>query len=167
MARNRAALRASLCLNPHLTASVSLHSRALVSPSQSGLRCVARSFPRNQGNGVLSCGPGLHHCPRQPNANPARRHPCEPVAVSTLDALLAEAGVARVDVVKIDVEGAECHVLEGAQRLLGRLRPRLLQVEGLRTDVVQCVREQAARHGYLVHAQTRGADQNLLVYRTS
>ena len=46
MARNRAALRASLCLNPHLTASVSLHSRALVSPSQSGLRCVARSDPR-------------------------------------------------------------------------------------------------------------------------
>lgn len=41
------------------------------------------------------------------------------VAVRTLDGLLTEEGVDRVDVVKVDVEGMEARVFDGAARLLG------------------------------------------------
>ncbi len=44
----------------------------------------------------------------------------------TLDQLVEEEGVDRVDVLKIDVEGAEMKVLVGADRLLSRLRPVVL-----------------------------------------
>ena len=45
------------------------------------------------------------------------------VRARTLDAILAEAGLSRVDVVKIDTEGAELSVLRGAQLTLARYRP--------------------------------------------
>lgn len=64
-----------------------------------------------------------------------------------------------------DVEGSECDVLDGAQNLLGQLRPRLLQIEGLRADVVKCVYEHARRFGYTVLPERRGSDQNIIVYR--
>lgn len=44
----------------------------------------------------------------------------------TLDAIIKEAGVSRVDVVKIDVEGSEFSVLKGAQETLAKYRPVLL-----------------------------------------
>jgi FkbM family methyltransferase len=45
------------------------------------------------------------------------------VPVTSLDAFLAQQNVARVDFIKMDVEGGELGVLEGAKELLGR-RPR-------------------------------------------
>ncbi len=48
------------------------------------------------------------------------------VPVRTLDAILREAAVSRVDVVKIDVEGAEQLVLNGAIETLKRFRPTVL-----------------------------------------
>ncbi|MCA0301846.1 MAG: FkbM family methyltransferase [Proteobacteria bacterium] len=50
----------------------------------------------------------------------------EDVPVETLDALAARLPIERVDVVKIDVEGAELKVLQGAADLLRRTRPILL-----------------------------------------
>jgi len=49
-----------------------------------------------------------------------------PVDCITLDQLIEEEAIDRVDVLKIDVEGAEMKVLVGADRLLSRLRPVLL-----------------------------------------
>ena len=50
-----------------------------------------------------------------------------PVQVTSLDTLLAQQNVARVDFVKMDVEGAELEVLDGAEYLLGRCpRPVIL-----------------------------------------
>lgn len=46
------------------------------------------------------------------------------VAVRPLDDLLR--GIDRLDVLKVDVEGAEGLVIEGAARVLGALRPTLL-----------------------------------------
>lgn len=50
----------------------------------------------------------------------------EQVQVETLDSVVARLGIAKVDVVKIDVEGAELKVLEGAREVLRRSRPLLL-----------------------------------------
>lgn len=50
----------------------------------------------------------------------------ELVRVTTLDALVAEKGLERVDLIKIDVQGAECLVLEGAGATLDRWHPSVL-----------------------------------------
>jgi FkbM family methyltransferase len=50
----------------------------------------------------------------------------ETVAVETLDALQQRLSLARVDVMKIDVEGAEVKVLTGGRTLLATSRPILL-----------------------------------------
>src|SRR5207244_2913504 len=52
----------------------------------------------------------------------------EPVSVRVrpLDAFLDEAGASRVDLIKIDVEGAEMMVLRGAKQTLQRHRPAII-----------------------------------------
>ncbi|HEY6983117.1 MAG TPA: FkbM family methyltransferase [Reyranella sp.] len=50
----------------------------------------------------------------------------ETVTIETLDALGARLGLARIDVVKIDVEGAELRLLSGGRTLLCQHRPILL-----------------------------------------
>jgi FkbM family methyltransferase len=50
----------------------------------------------------------------------------EQVQVETLDAVVVRLGIAKVDVIKIDVEGAELKVLEGARDVLRSSRPLLL-----------------------------------------
>ncbi len=46
------------------------------------------------------------------------------VAVKTIDRVVSELGLTRLDFIKIDVEGFELDVLEGAQRTLTELRPQ-------------------------------------------
>lgn len=48
------------------------------------------------------------------------------IALTSVDEYLQSAGVRRVDVVKMDVEGAEARVLRGAVRLLHEMRPLLI-----------------------------------------
>lgn len=59
-------------------------------------------------------------------AAPAEGGARERVRVSTLDRVVADERLPRVDVVKVDVEGAEVEVLRGARRTLERFRPLLL-----------------------------------------
>jgi len=68
-------------------------------------------------------------------------HPSEirPVLVRTLDAILQEAGINRIDFLSIDVEGAELAVLRGFS--IKRYRSRLILIED---DV-----ESRAKHNYL------------------
>ena len=57
---------------------------------------------------------------------------CEEVNVSlrSLDSLAAERGLGRLDLIKIDVEGHERQVLQGAQATLDRYRPILVMETG-------------------------------------
>ena len=58
-----------------------------------------------------------------------------PVRALTLDSLLKQLGLDRVDFVKIDVEGAESVVLEGMPEILLRYRPHvLLELHGDYSD---------------------------------
>lgn len=59
---------------------------------------------------------------------------CEPTAriavrVSTLDTVASDFGISQIDILKIDVEGAEISVLEGAKHLLRHSRIELVAVE--------------------------------------
>lgn len=60
--------------------------------------------------------------------------PRAPVRVSTLDDFLERAGLPTVDVVKLDVEGAELDVIEGAHRTLTANPGIVLVVEFLREN---------------------------------
>lgn len=48
------------------------------------------------------------------------------VAIMTLDGFVSEHGLARVDFIKVDVEGFEGRVMAGAEETLRRFRPALL-----------------------------------------
>jgi FkbM family methyltransferase len=54
------------------------------------------------------------------------RHKEVTVEVDTLDGLCARLELTRLDFLKIDVEGAELHVLEGGQKSIDRFRPAIL-----------------------------------------
>jgi FkbM family methyltransferase len=72
-----------------------------------------------------------------------------------LDDLVAEVALRRVDFVKIDVEGAELEVLEGARRMLSEFRPSLfVECHRILSDVVGWLQE----HGYTVHREKQDPD---------
>lgn len=47
------------------------------------------------------------------------------VPLTTIDTLAEELGLARVDFIKMDIEGAETNALRGAVRVMGQYRPRM------------------------------------------
>jgi FkbM family methyltransferase len=75
------------------------------------------------------------------------------VRARPLDAILQDAGVSRVDVIKIDVEGAELLVLKGAKQTLARYSPILLvevvdqQLQAMGTSAAE-LREFLRSQGY-------------------
>jgi FkbM family methyltransferase len=52
--------------------------------------------------------------------------PSHPVPMRSLDSLVAELSLRRCDVIKVDVEGYELGVFQGARRVLERLRPMIV-----------------------------------------
>jgi len=56
---------------------------------------------------------------------PEKSHPGPKVPLTTIDKLVAELKLERVDFIKTDIEGAEQKALLGAQATLARFRPRL------------------------------------------
>ena len=132
--------------------TVRVHGVALSSTAGSGTMSVPvrRRLPVH-GRAFLTTGAdGLG-----PNAEFSRQYDTE-VAVTTLDGLVARAGLDRVDVVKIDVEGAELAVLHGARATLERCHPvLLLEVEDRHLGKYGVVPEDVVRHlarfGYAAH----------------
>jgi len=69
-----------------------------------------------------SIGFGLSHLGEKKEG---RAYQTEEVEQTTLDAFVADAGLARVDFIKADIEGWEGRMLAGAQEILRRFRPTL------------------------------------------
>lgn len=98
-------LKANLALNPHL-------------------RIVAHRVGLSDHGGTATIYVPLHN-----NLGMASLHPfddpakTESIALSTLDEQVAVLGLARIDIVKIDVEGHELSVLKGGRQSLERFRP--------------------------------------------
>ncbi len=83
------------------------------------------------------------------------------VDVQTLDGLCEDAGIKRLDFVKIDVEGAELHILEGGQRTIETLRPAMLiEIEARHLSRYEYSPEQISGwlldRGYTMHTWQHG-----------
>jgi len=74
------------------------------------------------------------------------------VPAVTLDDLVAEAGPRSVSLVKIDVQGAEMLVLEGAKRMLGKMRPPLF----VEVDDRNLVDMGSSAHALVAHLEQAG-----------
>jgi FkbM family methyltransferase len=84
------------------------------------------------------------------------------VPTAPLDEVLAAEGIDRLDVLKLDVEGAELLVLSGAMQVLSELRPIVVleaddlhqaRFDATADDVITAVRD----HGYRVYRYRRAA----------
>lgn len=88
----------------------------------------------------------------------------ERVRVVTLDEWAGEMRLERIDLIKIDAEGAELEILEGAQNTMERFRPRLLiQAYHIRNGVRTFERcaETLTKNGF--HVREFPAQSGLLV----
>ncbi len=56
---------------------------------------------------------------------PETAHPAVRVPLTTIDAIVADLNLPRVDFIKMDVEGAETRAIRGARNTLARFKPRL------------------------------------------
>jgi FkbM family methyltransferase len=83
------------------------------------------------------------------------------VPVESLDGFAERVQLPRVDFVKIDVEGAELHVLRGGEQVIEAFRPALLvEIEARHTARYGHrpgdVQDWLARRGYTMHVWRRG-----------
>ena len=183
MSHNRNALELSMCVSAGASAQtvgdgfrasdkIRLISAALTSPAAASIdggACILRSDAANLGNGHLTCGAQARPC------HESERAMCEAVPLTTLDRLLRDLQLGLrhgakpwvgtlIDIVKMDVEGLECQVLEGASHLFTRFRPSLFLMEGKDSHSRACALSTAARFNYTVHA-LKDRDHNLLWVR--
>lgn len=95
-------IRHNVALNPGLSTRITLREQALGD-------VVAQRFMHGSGPGaVVLDHPGGY-----------------PVSMTTLDTYVEQAGIERVDFIKMDIEGAELGALQGAASTLARFKPRL------------------------------------------
>jgi FkbM family methyltransferase len=109
--RNRGLLERNLSLNPELAARVSVWEDPL------GPTAGEAVWVRD---GVSAGAQMQGELPDDPHERPAVE-----LRTETIDALVARGALPRVDFLKVDVEGADVGVLEGAAQTLREQRPRL------------------------------------------
>jgi FkbM family methyltransferase len=80
------------------------------------------------------------------------------VPAVTIDDLVAEAGAQSVSLVKIDVQGAEMLLLEGAKRTLEQMRPALF----VEVDDRNLVHFGSSAHALVAHLQRAGYEMHEL-----
>lgn len=84
---------------------------------RAGVMTLTMPLKRSGGFGFGLSHLGAHARPGQVKT--------EVVAVATLDEVAASLDLPRLDFIKADIEGWECHLLRGARRTLERLKPTL------------------------------------------
>jgi FkbM family methyltransferase len=108
-------------------------------PGASNLLLLQRNLERNQVSNVTVVPKGLWDRSGQLELNVDPQHPggsyigpndgrtvVEAIEVTTLDAWVETEGLDRLDLIKLDVEGGEPFVLDGAVRTIERFHPTLV-----------------------------------------
>jgi FkbM family methyltransferase len=88
--------------------------------------------------------------------------------LTTLDAWAAETGLDRLDIVKIDIEGAEILALRGMRDVLTRLKPRLLAIEVKDVVIERGPGDEASLHALLAecgYAAAGSPERHVAVFR--
>lgn len=137
-----------------------------IEPGPENLECLRRNFAREiEAGRVVLYGKGIWDkddvlrfaidpgsSAKDSFLRPADGSRVIQVAVTTVDHMVAELGLARVDFVKMDIEGAEQRAIRGARGTISRFRPRMAiciyHVQGDDTMVPKLVAETYA--GYRV-----------------
>ncbi len=111
-----------------------------IEPAPDNVECLRRNFQREIEQGRLIVYPkGVWHKvdvlemmidPENQAANtfviPLKgQHPVVRVPLTTIDNLVQELNLERVDYIKMDIEGAEVRALEGARGTIAKYRPRM------------------------------------------
>ena len=110
-----------------------------VEPEPVNAECFRRNFAREIADGIVVLVPkgvwssestlDLSVAPQNSGANSVvsdRGGAKIKIPVTTIDHMLENLGVSRVDFIKMDIEGAEREALAGAANTLKRFRPRLM-----------------------------------------
>ena len=123
-----------------ITALAAGASRVIVvEPSEEALRCIRLNLgPEIRQGRVVVCAKGIWQNkgrlwlgsndpdnPEDKSIGTGQMNKGEWIDVTTIDTLVSELRLERLDVIKLDIEGAESHVLEGARATLSRFRPRM------------------------------------------
>lgn len=121
-----------------------------IEPSAEALECIRRNLAEEIANGRVIVYPkGVwdreerlllrHHAGGNPAANSliAGGDAGEWVTLTTIDQIVEELGLSRLDVLKMDIEGAEQRALAGARQSLTRFRPLLAIATEHTSDVLE------------------------------
>ncbi|MBK8340524.1 MAG: FkbM family methyltransferase [Flavobacteriales bacterium] len=106
MPDNLAVFEQNLALNPDLAQRITIARNPVWSVSDADLF-------------ISGTGPGTTVSP-EPKAPGAKA-----VKTLTIDDMVTRTGTARIDFIKMDIEGAEMHALEGACQSIQRFKPKL------------------------------------------
>jgi len=131
MSKNRALIVATMCQNPQLAQRINLNAFGLGSKTE---ECVMKSFADNKGDAWMECAgerPIFDSASGAVNSF-AQRTVIEQGRFSAhrFEDALEELNIEKVDFVKIDVEGHELQVFQGAPSFLQSYQPRLVKSEG-------------------------------------
>jgi FkbM family methyltransferase len=113
-------------------------------------RRLLHSFATAATNSLLAPIPWVH---KVVGANHMDEFTQVEIEVTTLDRFAEQEGLSRIDVLKLDVQGAEVLALEGAERLL---RAHAIGLVATEVDFVQVYREQAFYHDVAATLQRVG-----------
>jgi FkbM family methyltransferase len=91
------------------------------------IQCFRLAFGREPGMGEIAVG--QHSDQASLTARPADTTHVESVTIETLDGFCARHGVERIGLLKIDTEGGDLTVLEGAEKLLADQKIDVIEVE--------------------------------------
>jgi FkbM family methyltransferase len=115
---------ATMCRNPDLAARIRLQPHGLGTAVQ---QCQMFAPAGNVGDGFTRCADKANATMRQ--MDEATFVPKGTFDVKRLDQVLINQSITKVDIVKIDVEGYEYQVFQGAPQFLAQYRPRVIKSE--------------------------------------